>query len=207
VDGAGVPCDCALVVVLPAHAHSERIEAEHLLERSRTWRLPDTRGASSGSGVRTLAQPSTLKPDSVTLPGLDREQALQTLDELHEILGAFYVGGAADPVRELLSEEVEWHVPGHSPIAGDYYGSEEVMAYFAKRRDLARSTFRMHPQDTLVGTEHVGVLTDGTALIAGVEHAWTTLGPHRIYGGRITACWLLPLDPIAFDSIWSQARE
>jgi hypothetical protein len=40
--GAGGRGDRAFVVVLPAHAHSERIEAEHLLDRSRPRRLTDS---------------------------------------------------------------------------------------------------------------------------------------------------------------------
>jgi len=39
--GAGVRCERALAVVVPAHAHSERIVAEHLLDRSGARRLPD----------------------------------------------------------------------------------------------------------------------------------------------------------------------
>src|SRR5438477_6151792 len=39
--GAGVRRDRALAVVLPAYAHSERIDAEYLLDRSCPRRLPD----------------------------------------------------------------------------------------------------------------------------------------------------------------------
>jgi hypothetical protein len=46
------------------------------------------------------------------------------LDQLHEALGAFYAGGEAEPVRKLLSADVEWHVPGRNSIAGDYYGAQ-----------------------------------------------------------------------------------
>jgi hypothetical protein len=62
----------------------------------------------------------------------------------------------------------------------------------------------MHPRDTLTGhSDHIGVLTDGTATIAGKDHRWSTLGLYRIIDGRIAECWLLPLDPDAFDAVWS----
>jgi hypothetical protein len=71
---------------------------------------------------------------------------------LHAAPGGFYAGGDAEPVRELPSEEVEWHVPGRSAIAGDYHGIDTVLDYFAQRRDLAQRTFRMHPGEILIGT-------------------------------------------------------
>jgi hypothetical protein len=62
----------------------------------------------------------------------------------------------------------------------------------------------MHPRDILTGSgDVVAALTDGTATIDGTEHHWSTVGLYRLRGDRICACWLLPLDPIAFDAIWS----
>jgi len=47
------------------------------------------------------------------------------------------------------------------------------------------------------------VLTDGSANLGGTEHRWSTIGLYRIAGQRIAECWLLPLDPRAFDRAWS----
>jgi hypothetical protein len=46
-------------------------------------------------------------------------------------------------------------------------------------------------------------VTDGTATIGGVERRWSTVGLYRLRDGRVARCWLLPLDPKAFDAIWS----
>ena len=63
---------------------------------------------------------------------------------------------------------------------------------------------RLHPGELLVGEgEHVVVLTDGSATIDQREHYWSTIGLYRIRDGRISACWLLPLDQAAFDRVWS----
>jgi ketosteroid isomerase-like protein len=117
---------------------------------------------------------------------------------------AFYAGEDDGAVRDVLTDDVEWHVPGDNAIAGDYHGIDAVLDYFTRRRALANNTFRMHPRDILTGSgDEVAALTDGTATIDGVEHAWSTVGLYRIRGDRISACWLLPLDPVAFDTIWS----
>jgi ketosteroid isomerase-like protein len=135
---------------------------------------------------------------------MDRDEARRLLARLHEAQGAFYAGGPDEPLRAMLTDDVEWTVPGHNAIAGEYRGIDEVMAYFARRRDLAARSFRMHPGDLLTGDgDRVAVLTDGTATIGGVEHRWSTVGLYRLREGRVAACWLLALDQAAFDAIWS----
>jgi len=135
---------------------------------------------------------------------VQRAAAVALLARLHAAQGEFYTGGDEAPLRALLDPEIEWHVPGRNAIAGDYSGVEAVMAYFARRRDHAARTFRMHPGDLLSGDgDRVAVLTDGTATIGGREERWSTVGLYRLTGGRIAGCWLLPLDPAAFDRIWA----
>ena len=134
---------------------------------------------------------------------MEEAEALGLIDRLHAVLGAFYAGGAEEPVREVLTDDVEWHVPGSSPIAGDHRGIDAVVGYFTKRRDLARGTFRMHLGEVLIGEEHVAMLTDGSAVMGGEERRWTTVGLYRVRDDLVAACWLLPLDQEAFDGIWS----
>jgi ketosteroid isomerase-like protein len=134
---------------------------------------------------------------------MDRLRVLAQLRRLHAAQGEFYAGGSGDALRALLADDVVWTVPGKNAIAGTYEGVDAVMAYFARRRDLASRTFRMHPGEVLVGDgEHVAVLTAGTALIAGEERRWSTVGLYRFAAERVAACWLLPLDAQEFDRIW-----
>jgi uncharacterized protein len=133
---------------------------------------------------------------------------MHVLDRLHAAQAAFYAGDDDSAVRDVLTDDIVWHVPGSNAIAGDYRGIEAVLDYFTRRRDLADKTFRMHRRDILVGSgDTVAALTDGTATIDGVEHRWSTVGLYRISGDRIAECWLLPLDAPAFDAIWSRQRS
>lgn len=134
---------------------------------------------------------------------MDREHAAAVLTRLHDAQATFYAGEDSDAVRAVLTDDVAWHVPGRNAIAGDHRGIDAVLRYFARRRDLAGKTFRMHPRDILVGSgETVAALTDGTATIDGVEHVWSTVGLYRLAGDRVAECWLLPLDAALFDAIW-----
>ena len=59
-------------------------------------------------------------------------------------------------------------------------------------------------RDVLAGDgNRVAALTDGTATIRGAEHHWSTVGLYELVDGRVSACWLLPLDQGGFDAIWS----
>jgi uncharacterized protein len=134
---------------------------------------------------------------------VDREPTLALLARLHEAQRAFYAGGPAEPLRDLLTDDVVWRVPGDNAIAGVYEGAQAVMGYFARRRDLAARTFTLHPGDVLVGEgDHVAVLTDGIAVIGGEQRHWSTVGLYRLHDERVAACSLLPLDAPAFDAIW-----
>ncbi|HEX2085751.1 MAG TPA: nuclear transport factor 2 family protein [Solirubrobacteraceae bacterium] len=131
-------------------------------------------------------------------PGSPRE----LVAELHRRQRAMYAGGPVEPVAELLAEDVAWHVPGTSPIAGDHRGREAVLSYFERRRTLADHTFVMHPKGVLEDGDAVVQLVDGEARIGGELRTWSTAGVYRIANGRIAEVWLVPLDLDAFDAIW-----
>lgn len=136
---------------------------------------------------------------------MKRGQATALLDALHAAQNEFYAGGSDAALRRLLTSDIVWTVPGSSPIAGIYRGIDEVCAYFARRRDLASGTFRMHRRDILVGeTRRVCALTDGTATLGDREQRWSTAGLYDVTEeGQISACQLLALDQRAFDAVWS----
>lgn len=137
---------------------------------------------------------------------MERERAASFIEALHRAQEDLYAGGAVDPVHSLLAADIVWHVPGRTPIAGDHEGIDAVIAYMLRRRDLADRTFRMHRRELLVGEgEHFAALTDGSAVIAGRQRAWSTIGLYRLRGTRLAECWLVPFDQAEFDSIWSGA--
>jgi hypothetical protein len=138
------------------------------------------------------------------MTGMNRDAAVALLDQLHRAQNEFYAGGEPGALRELLADDIIWTIPGASPIAGTYRGLAEVLGYFRRRRALAAGTFRIARRDVLVGAgNRIAALNDGTATIGGIEHRWSTVGLYDIDAQRVAACWLLPLDAVAFDRIWS----
>jgi ketosteroid isomerase-like protein len=122
--------------------------------------------------------------------------------EFHERQARFYAGGDPEPLRELLTDDIVWHVPGRSPIAGDHEGIEAVMDYFERRRALARATFRVHVREVLAADGLVIQLAGGTAELGGREVGWETVGVFRVREGKIAEGRLVPFDLYLFDEVW-----
>ena len=129
---------------------------------------------------------------------------LSVVRRFHAEQARLYAGsGEVHGVRGLLAEDVVWHVPGASAIAGEHRGVEAVLAYMDARRRIMDGTFRVAVHGASVIAGRVVQLAGGVAVRDGREVAWETVGVFRVAGGRIAECWLVPFDQAAFDSIWS----
>jgi ketosteroid isomerase-like protein len=118
-----------------------------------------------------------------------------------------YAGGPVEPVAELLADDIVWHVPGRSPIAGEYRDREAVLGYFARRRRLAGGAIKIIQHGELAGEDAVVQLADGSVDLGGEEVSWRTAGVYRVAGGKIAEAWLVPLDAAAFDDAWTRIGE
>jgi RNA 2',3'-cyclic 3'-phosphodiesterase len=121
----------------------------------------------------------------------------------HSVQASVYGGGDLDELRSLLSEDVVWHVPGESAIAGEHIGIESVLAYFDHRRRLTDQSFRVTVHGAALIGDRVVQLAAGRAVRDGRSLEWETAGVFRVVDGRIAECWLVPFDQYAFDQIWA----
>jgi uncharacterized protein len=117
-----------------------------------------------------------------------------------------YAGGDITRAEELLAEDVVWHVPGRSPIAGEYRGRGAVAGYFRTRRALAGGAIQIKTHRAAHHDEALVQLADGWAQLGGREVEWRTAGVYRVADGRIAEAWLVPLDQDQFDEAWGAAR-
>ena len=133
----------------------------------------------------------------------ERHPHAQLIRDFHDRQNRFYAGGDQAPVAAMLADDVTWHVPGHSAIAGVHRGREEVLRHFARRREMADATFRIAVRGVLADDERAVILAGGELDHGGETYAWGTVGIFRVAGGMIAECWVLPHDQQAFDRIWS----
>jgi uncharacterized protein len=131
----------------------------------------------------------------------------------HAVVGEFlrrqremYRGGETEPLLQLMAEDIVWHVPGTSPIAGDYRGRDAVLGYFLARRALAGGSIAITKHDEMHDAEVLVQLADGQATLGGVEAIWRTAGVYRVEHDKVAEAWLVPLDEQEFTSAWSRTR-
>lgn len=110
-------------------------------------------------------------------------------------------------LAELFADDIVWHVPGGSEIAGVYRGKAEVLQYVRHRQELAGGTFEITVEDVLANDRHGLVIASGRATRHGKVYEWRGHGLYRFEDGKIAECWLLPEDPLLFDEIWSEAGD
>ncbi len=123
--------------------------------------------------------------------------------DFHDAQNRFYAGGAQAPVARMLADDVVWHVPGRSPLAGEHRGREEVLGYFVRRRDLAHTSFRIDVRGVIADDERAVILVGGEVQHRGETLVWGTVATFRLEDCRVAECWVVPHDQQVFDQIWS----
>ena len=109
----------------------------------------------------------------------------------------------ADPVAisTLLADDVVYHFPGRSSVAGTYRGRDAVMGLFRAFGQLPGGPPRLVSHDVVASEAHVVELATHSAARGGRPYEWHAV---RIYhvgaGDLITEIWLIIEDQYAFDA-------
>ena|SRR5437660_568407 len=111
--------------------------------------------------------------------------------------------GDLDTVLGIFDENIVWHVPGRSPLAGDYKGHAEVTAFFGKIFELSGGSFKLELHDVLANDEHAVVLSRQTGERAGKRLDQNSVDVWHIKNGKATEFWGLTVDPYLEDEFWS----
>ena len=133
-----------------------------------------------------------------SVPGM-ADTNIEVVRKAYDALAA----GDFGALLALLSDDVKAHVPGKSPVAGDYDGKEAVGGYVAKLAELSGGTLRFQPHDVTASEAHaVGLVKDlaergDKVLDMNNVHVW------HVAAGRLSEIWIYPGDVYAWDDFWS----
>ncbi len=112
--------------------------------------------------------------------------------------------GDMDVLRnEVFAADVKYHVPGKSPVSGDYNGIDEVLGFFGKIFELTGGTFRVELHDVLANDDHAVVLSPASGQRDGKTLQDNGVLVFHIKDGRATEVWLHPSDLYASDEFFS----
>ncbi|QQQ77715.1 nuclear transport factor 2 family protein [Saccharothrix sp. 6-C] len=94
------------------------------------------------------------------------------LDAITKFFAA-YATYDLDAMRGVMTDDIEWTIPGHHPLSGTKRGVEEVAAFFT---ELGKAGFQADPLFLEANEEYV----------VDVHRGWTTAGE-----GKVDTLWAL----------------
>jgi ketosteroid isomerase-like protein len=114
-----------------------------------------------------------------------------------------FAAGDVPTVLETCSDEITWHVPGRSPLSGDYKGHDEVVGFFGKSMELSGGTLRVEVDEILAAGARVIALTTVSAERNG--RRWSSPEVHvwRVVEGKAVEFREYQGDQQTEDEFWS----
>ncbi|HVE45850.1 MAG TPA: nuclear transport factor 2 family protein [Acidimicrobiales bacterium] len=111
--------------------------------------------------------------------------------------------GDTSALAALITENVVWHVPGRSLIAGDYHGRETTFVYFHRLHELTNGTYQAELHIAVGDDEHVISVDHSSARRNGRIYDENELVVFRFRDGRIVEAWQAFMCPYAHDAFFS----
>lgn len=114
-----------------------------------------------------------------------------------------FMKGDMDTIDKVFADDINWHISGRNPLAGDRKSKAEVFQFFGKLGELSGGTFNLELHDIVGNDEHVVALVReqgsraGKTLDALSSHVW------HVRNGRATEFWAATYDAHAEDEFWS----
>jgi ketosteroid isomerase-like protein len=125
----------------------------------------------------------------------------RTASLLRRLFEAFEAGDM-DAIGARYAEDIRWHMPGQSLLAGDYVGRAAVMEHLNRYIELTDS-YRVEILDLMAGERHATSLyrVTGSRLDRELDMQLITL--YAIADSAVQEVWVLPMDQATFDGFWS----
>jgi ketosteroid isomerase-like protein len=111
----------------------------------------------------------------------------------------------ADRLFGFFADDVRFHVPGKSALAGTYEGRGEVTGLFQSIDELTDGTFELEVQHVLADYEFAVVLLLATAERDGEAYEGQDLHVWRIARGKLAELWIRLEDEYAADAFFSSS--
>ena len=138
------------------------------------------------------------------MPTTDRKggsMAHQNVDLLNRGYDAFEKGDL-DTLLQLFTDDIVFHVPGRSQVAGDYRGQDEVFGFFGRLVELTGGSFKIERHHVLADDSHGSVLSTTTAQRDGKNLSVKGVDVFHFEGDRVSEIWTFVDDQYADDEFF-----
>ena len=118
---------------------------------------------------------------------------------------AYEAAGTGDlqPLPDVLADDITWRDSSLGPLAGEYHGKDDVLAFFGKMAEVYAGTLRLDVHDILANDEHTAVLCNLSATRGNKSVATQVVNVSHTRDGRITEFWSATTDPQAALDFWA----
>ena len=126
---------------------------------------------------------------------------------LHKMAHKAAHTGDMGTLAEMIADDVVWHSPGRSQIAGDFHGRDAVFAqFFAKMAELSNGTSGFEDFQNYIyfgSGDHSAALFRWTATRDGNTRDYPVCEIIRWRNGQIAEEWGYYDDQYGLDEFWS----
>ncbi len=114
-----------------------------------------------------------------------------------------FAQGNIPSVFAAFDAAITWHVPGHSPLSGDYRGHDQIGGFFQRTMELSGGTFSIDVHNVLADGDLVVVLATVKAQRNGVAATFPEVHVWRLKNGRVAEFREYQGDEQREDRFWS----
>ncbi len=124
-------------------------------------------------------------------------------DFIREGYAAFGRGDVDALQHRFFAEDVRYHVPGRSPLAGDYEGVAQVLEWLGRQFALSGGTISAEVHDVVANDDHAVSLITVRAERGGKQIEDNSVQVFHVRDGKVSEFWSHPADLYAMDEFWS----
>ena len=121
---------------------------------------------------------------------------------IRSLLAAFATNDRA-LMDKAVTPDLVYHVPGHSPLAGDYHGLDAVLQLFQTFAEMLGGTLQVSAHDLMANDSHGVVMLKESAQRNGRHLDFEVIDVYHFRDGRISEAWTTPHDQARFDEFLS----
>jgi ketosteroid isomerase-like protein len=114
-----------------------------------------------------------------------------------------FAKGDIPAVLEAFDTSIIWHVPGHSPLSGDYRGCDEVVRFFNHTMALCGGIFAIEVHHVVAEENVVVALVTVKAERSGKVGEFQEVHVWRLVNGKATEFREFQGDEQTEDRFWS----
>jgi len=114
-----------------------------------------------------------------------------------------FAHGNIPAVFAVFDAGITWHVPGHSPLSGDYVGHAQIGSFFQRIMELSGGVFSIELHKVLADDETVVVLATVNAQRNGISASFPEVHVWRMKDGKAIEFQEYQGDEQREDRFWS----